>query len=283
MMKQNHKIKIALIQQFATNKKSDNLQKGLKAAEDAAMNGAQIICFAELAFEPFYPQRRPKMKVDVLAESVPGPVTNVFSELARKHGVVIILNLFELENGKTFDSSPVIDADGALLGKTQMVHVPDYEHFHEKAYYSPGEQGAPVYETRFGKIGVAICYDRHFPEYMRLLALQGAGIVFVPQAGAVDEWPEGLYEAEMRVTAFQNGYFTALCNRVGKEEFLEFSGESFVCNPEGNVIARAALGKEEILYSEIDKNLLAESNARKLFLQDRRPDIYGLISNGKQL
>lgn len=280
-MKENQKIKIALIQQFATSDKSENLQKGLKAAEQAAMKGAHIICFAELAFEPFYPQRRPDMEVNVLAETVPGPVTHAFSKLAIKHGVVIVLNLFELENGRTFDSSPVIDADGRLLGKTQMMHVPDYEHFHEKAYYSPGKQGAPVYETPFGKIGVAICYDRHFPEYMRLLALQGADIVFVPQAGAVDEWPEGLYEAEMRVAAFQNGYFTALCNRVGKEEFLEFSGESFVCDPEGNVIARAAQGEEEILYSEIDKNQLAASNARKLFLRDRRPKIYGLISEGK--
>ncbi len=277
-MKKSRKLKIALIQQFAENDKAGNLQKGLQAAEEAAMNGAQIICFAELAFEPFYPQRRPDMDVYVLAETVPGPVTNAFSELAIKYGVVIILNLFELENGKTFDSSPVIDADGRLLGKTQMVHVPDYKYFHEKAYYSLGEQGAPVYETKYGKIGVAICYDRHFPEYMRLLALKGADIVFIPQAGAVDEWPKGLYEAEMRVAAFQNGYFTALCNRVGMEEFLEFSGESFVCSPEGNVIARAAQGKEEILYSEIDKNLLAASNARKLFLQDRRPDIYKLIS-----
>jgi N-carbamoylputrescine amidase len=111
-MKENQKIKIALIQLFATNKKSDNLQKGLKAADEAAMNGAQIICFAELAFEPFYPQRRPDPEVDVLAETIPGTITDAFSELAKKHGVVIILNLFELENGKTFDSSPVIDADG---------------------------------------------------------------------------------------------------------------------------------------------------------------------------
>ena len=102
-----------------------------------------------------------------------------------------------------------------------MVHITDYACFHEQGYYTPGDTGAPVYDTRVGRIGVAICYDRHYPEYMRALALAGAELVVVPQAGAVGEWPEGLYEAEMRVAAFQNGYFTALCNRVGKEERLE--------------------------------------------------------------
>ena len=119
-----------------------------------------------------------------------------------------------------------------------------------------------------------ICYDRHYPEYTRSLALQGAEIVFVPQAGAVGEWPEGLYEAEMRIPAFQNGYFTALCNRVGKEEKLTFSGESFVCNPSGQVIAHAGRGTEEILYAETDLSLIKKSHARKLFFRDRRPDIY---------
>ncbi len=120
-----------------------------------------------------------------------------------------------------------------------MVHIADYPRFHERGYYRPGDRGAPVYETAFGKVGVAICYDRHYPEYMRALALDGARIVFVPQAGAVAEWPEGLFEAEMRVAAFQNGFFTALCNRVGPEPRLTFAGESFVCDPQGCVIARA--------------------------------------------
>jgi predicted amidohydrolase len=128
--------------------------------------------------------------------------------------------------------------------------------------------------ARAGNIGVSICYDRHFPEYMRALALNGADLVIVPQAGAVDEWPEGLYEAEMRVSAFHNGYFTALCNRVGKEDCLDFAGESFVCGPDGEVIARGAKSKDEIVFAEIDYAKLAESNARRLFMKHRRPGLY---------
>jgi N-carbamoylputrescine amidase len=155
-----------------------------------------------------------------------------------------------------------------------MVHITDYNCFHEKSYYTPGNNGAAVYQTEFGNIGVAICYDRHYPEYMRTLALNGAEIVFIPQAGAVDEWPEGLYEAELRVAAFQNGYFTALCNRVGKEECLTFAGESFVCNPNGRIIAKAGKGTEEILCCEVDLVEVRSSHAKQLFIKDRRPELY---------
>ena len=174
----------------------------------------------------------------------------------------------------TYDSSPVIDADGTLLGRTRMVHITDYPCFHEQGYYTPGDTGAPVYSTRVGHIGVAICYDRHYPEYMRALALAGAQVVIVPQAGAVDEWPEGLYEAEMRVAAFQNGYYTALCNRVGEEECLTFAGESFVCDPAGRVVGRAPALEESILYTDLDLSEVDSSHARKLFLRDRRPELY---------
>jgi N-carbamoylputrescine amidase len=155
-----------------------------------------------------------------------------------------------------------------------MVHITDYPCFHERGYYAPGDRAAPVYETAAGSIGVAICYDRHYPEYMRALALGGAQLVVVPQAGAVNEWPDGLYEAEMRVAAFQNGYFTALCNRVGREPRLEFAGESFVCDPAGRTIARAGEGTEEVLVCDIDLEQVADSHARRLFLRDRRPELY---------
>lgn len=268
-------MRIALIQQCATSDKKANLEKGLRAAESAAQQGAQLICFAELAFEPFYPQNPASGKVADLAETVPGPTTDAFSALARRYGAAFVLNLFERDGDRTYDTSPVIGSDGRLLGRTRMVHITDYAWFHEKGYYAPGDQGAPVYDTGFGKVGVAICYDRHFPEYMRALALAGAGIVVIPQAGAMDEWPDGLYEAEMRVAAFQNGYFTALCNRVGREAKLEFAGESFVCDPSGAVIARAGKGKEEILFCDLDLGLIEPSHARRLFLKDRRPELYG--------
>lgn len=267
-------MKIALIQQRASNDKEANRAKGLENLKKAVRRGARIVCFAELAFEPFYPQERANTKLTDLAETIPGPTTEVFSSLASQLNVVVVLNIFEKDGDFTYDSSPVIDADGSLLGKTRMVHIPDYACFHEKSYYSPGDLGAPVYDTAIGKVGIAICYDRHYPEYMRALMLAGAEIVVVPQAGAIDEWPDDLFEAEMRVAAFQNGYFTALCNRVGKEPKLEFAGESFVCDPEGRVIARAGKGTDEILLCNLDLDLVRSSHARRLFLRDRRPELY---------
>lgn len=273
-MKSQTKIKIALVQQSAEREKNKNIQRGIEAVKLAASKGANIICFAELAFTRFYPQQPAKKNYKDLAETIPGSTTNKFVQLAKELKVVIILNLFELDGNNTYDSSPVIDNHGNILGATRMIHITDYACFHEQGYYTPGDTDAPVYETEFGKIGIAVCYDRHYPEYMRKLALNGAEIVFIPQAGAVGEWPDGLYEAEMQVASFQNGYFTALCNRVGEEECLTFAGESFVCNPKGEVIAQAGQGTNEILYADINQSEVETSHARKLFLRDRRPELY---------
>ncbi|MGE5245221.1 MAG: nitrilase-related carbon-nitrogen hydrolase [Betaproteobacteria bacterium] len=267
-------MRIALVQQHATQDKADNVARGLRAFEAAARGGAELVAFAELAFEPFYPQHRAGPGTRALAEPVPGPLTDAFAAKARALGVSVVLNLFERDGDRTFDCSPVIDADGTLLGRTRMVHITDYACFHEQGYYTPGDTGAPVYNTRAGRVGVCICYDRHYPEYMRALALNGADLVVVPQAGAVGEWPEGLYEGEMRVAAFQNGYAVALCNRVGREDQLTFAGESFVCTPEGVVIARAGQGTDEILAADVDLSRNAGSHARQLFLRHRRPELY---------
>ena len=268
-------MKIALIQQRASRDKRANAARGLANLEAAAKGGARLACYAELAFEWFHPQHPATGDVRSLAEPLDGPLVRAFRDKAREFGIVVVLNLFERQGDDTFDSSPVIDADGTLLGVTRMVHITEYACFHEQGYYTPGDQGAPVFRTRAGNVGVAICYDRHFPEYMRALALAGADLVVVPQAGAVGEWPEGLYEAEMRVAAFQNGYYVALCNRIGREDRLDFAGESFVCAPDGAVIARAGQGSEEILYAEIDPASAAASHARQLFLKHRRPELYG--------
>ena len=267
-------MKIALIQQHATNDKAANVARGLAALEKAARHGAQLACFAELAFEWFYPQVPAGADARDLAEPLDGPTVSAFRRKARELGIVTVINLYERDGAGTYDSSPVIDADGTLLGVTRMIHITDYPCFHEQGYYTPGDKGAPVYSTKAGKVGVAICYDRHFPEFMRALAVGGADLVIVPQAGAVDEWPEGLYEAEMRVAAFQNGYFTALCNRVGKEDTLDFAGESFVCGPDGDVVARAPKSADAILYADIDLAATATSNARRLFMKHRRPQLY---------
>jgi beta-ureidopropionase len=267
-------MRIALIQQRAEPDKRANVERGLAALERAARGGADIVGFAELAFERFHPQRPATGDWLALAEPIPGPTTDAFARKARELGVAVVLNLFERDGDRAYDSSPVIDADGTLLGRTRMIHITDYPCFHEQGYYTPGDTGAPVYHTRVGTIGVAICYDRHYPEYMRALALAGADVVVVPQAGVAGEWPEGLYEGEMQVAAFQNGYFVALCNRVGEEDCLTFAGESFVCAPDGRVVARAPAMEDAILVADLDLGENASSHARRLFMQHRRPELY---------
>jgi N-carbamoylputrescine amidase len=267
-------MRIALVQQHATHDKSENVRRGLVALEQAARGGANLAAFAELAFEWFHPQHVAGSDVTLLSEPVPGPIVEAFQAKARELGMVIVLNLFERDGRRTFDCSPVIDADGTLRGRARMVHITDYPCFHEQGYYTPGDTGTPVFDTSAGQVGVAVCYDRHFPEYMRGLALAGADLVVIPQAGAVDEWPEGLYEAEVRVAAFQNGYYAALCNRVGQEDCLTFAGESFVCAPDGSVVARAPRGVDTILYADVDLGTVSESHARRLFLRHRRPELY---------
>ena len=192
-----------------------NLERGLNAVRLAAADGAELVLFPELAFTPFYPQHPPSGDVRLAGRTCARANHGRLSGAGARVGHGGRAQLFEREEDATYDCSPVIDADGSLLGRTRMVHITEYPCFHEQQYYKPSTLGAPVFDTRAGRVGVAICYDRHFPEYMRALALGGADLVVVPQAGVVDEWPEGFFEGEMCTAAFQNGYFVALCNRVG--------------------------------------------------------------------
>jgi N-carbamoylputrescine amidase len=267
-------LRIALAQRAAGPDVEQNLDGLLTAMEDAARQGVQLLAVPELALCRFFPQERADDAAPSFAEPVPGPTTERVAAKARDLGLVTVLNLYEAAHGKYFDSSPVIDADGTLLGVTRMVHVTDYAWFHERDYYAPGDRGAPVYDTAVGKIGVAICYDRHYPEYMRALGIAGAELVVIPQAGALDEWPEGMYEAEVRAAAFQNGYFVALCNRVGTEANLTFAGESFVVDPAGAVLARGNRLAEDLVVVDLDLGQCATSPARTLFWKDRRPELY---------
>jgi beta-ureidopropionase len=267
-------MKIALIQQHATKDPQENIERGIAAFCLAAERGAELIAFAELAFLPFLPQSPATPGVASYAETVPGPTTEKFRKLAKKYGTVVVLNLFETDGQNTYDSSPVIDADGSLCGTIRMAHIMEGMGFYEKGYYNPGNVTTFVYQTRVGRVGIAICYDRHFPEYMRNLGLKGAEIVLIPQAGAMGEWPEGLFQAEVQVAAFQNGYYAALVNRVGKEDFLHFSGESFVVAPEGRILAQAPAGQDFILYVDCDLSKIAHSPAKRFFMPDRRPDFY---------
>jgi predicted amidohydrolase len=267
-------MKIALIQQHSSKDMNRNLKRGVDLFKKAAENGAQLISYAELSFSYFLPQNPINPKDLEKAEQIPGLTTEIFTKLAEEYKVVTVLNLFERGGDKTYDSSPVINSNGEILGTTRMAHVMDGKGFYEKGYYSLGDNQSFVYHTSLGKVGIAICYDRHFPEYMRNLALNGAEIVIIPQAGAVGEWPEGIFEAEIQVSAFQNGYFIALVNRVGREDRLNFAGGSFVVNPEGNIIAQAPQRKDFILYAHCDLKEINHCTAKKYFFMDRRPEYY---------
>ena len=268
---------VALIQHDISRSPTDAIDRGLGALTDAAEAGADLVIFPELSFTPFYPQipiSERSASAHDLAEPVPGPTTETIAEKAAELGVVVVFNLMEQAGDQTFDTSPVIDADGTLLGRTRMMHITEYEHFHEQGYYNPGDTGAPVYDTAVGRLGVAICYDRHYPEYLRALALQDAEIVAVPQAGTVGEWPAGMYEAELRVAALQHGFFIGLANRVGQEGDMHFAGQSFVTDPFGEIVAQAPRTKEATLHASITLDRNAEAPARQLFLRHRRPDQY---------
>jgi predicted amidohydrolase len=267
-------VRIALAQLSAGPDRSANLAHALETMTAAKRAGAELIAFPEVILDRFFPQVPGDREALKLAEPIPGPTSDAVAAKARELGLVTVFNLYELSQGHRFDSSPVFDADGSLLGITRMVHITDYEGFHEQDYYHPGDKGVPVYETRVGRVGVAICYDRHYPEVMRALGVAGAELVVIPQAGTVGEWPEGLYEAEVRTAAFQNGYFAALANRVGPEGKLCFSGESFVVDPEGRVVARGKSLEEDLVLAEVDLSACAASTARKLFWKNRRPELY---------
>ncbi len=261
---------VALIQQHCSNDRQENLERGVRNLRAAISHGAEVICFAELSFDRFFPQFPDHDDSESLAEAIPGPTTQALADVAAEHGVIIIPNIYESDDSAAYDTSAVIGTQGELLGKTRMAHIADFNCFHEKRYYTPGPTDPPVYDTPFGKIGIAVCFDRHFPEYMRALALKGAEVVFVPQAGADGEWDDGVFEAEMQTASFQNGYFTALCNRVGPEERLTFAGSSFICNPSGKIICKAKNLEDEILYATLDTGECASSPARKLFLPERK-------------
>ena len=268
-------MRIALAQQAAGPDRRDNLARALEAMRRAGAAGADAIAFPELVIDRFFPAAAGNTRAREIAEPIPGPTTEAVARLAAELGLVTVFNLYEIDReGRTFDSSPVFDADGRHLGTARMMHICDTEGFREQSYYHPGDAGAPVFATRVGRIGVAICYDRHYPEYMRALGLAGAELVVIPQAGTDGEWPEGLFEAEIRTAAFQNGYFAALCNRVGREETMHFAGESFVVDPEGQVVARGPQSEEDLVIADCDFRRCRESTARRLFWRDRRPAVY---------
>jgi len=270
-------VRIALAQTSADEDIGNNIEKAETFMKKAADEGARMICFPEMGFMRFFPQYRCDSRFFEYAESVPGPTVERFQKVAQELQLVTIINIYEKEGrGAYYNTSPVIDADGTLLGKSQMIHIAEEPLFNEKYYYKPGMTGFPVYNTQYGIIGVAICYDRHYPEQMRALTLGGAEIIFTPQAGIKGN-PIEPYETEMRAVSFSNQVFVALVNRIGKEDEMDFVGGSFVTEPTGEILSKAGTVREELLVIDCDLDRIDEMRRERPFLRDRRPELYGVL------
>lgn len=280
-------MRLALLQHACGPRPAANVAKALKLADEAARRGAKIICTQELFRSPYFCQSEDYANF-ALAEPLTGPTTAAFARLAKKRRVVIIVSLFEKRTAGLYHNTAVIlDADGTIAGTYRKMHIPDDSKFYEKFYFTPGDTGFRAWDTKYGRIGVLICWDQWFPEAARLTALQGAGIIFYPTAiGWHPEEPAILqakqtaaWETIQRSHAVANGCFVAAVNRIGHErpaggEGIKFWGGSFVAGTSGEILAQASTDREEILYADVDLAQIDTTRTHWPFLRDRRIDAY---------
>ena len=285
-------VTIGLVQTRCSADPATNLHRTLHAASRAIEQGAQIICTPELFGSLYFCQSEDHSQFK-LAEKIPGPTTERFQKLARKHKVVVIASLFEKRApGLYHNTAVIIDADGALLGCYRKMHIPDDPLFYEKFYFTPGDLGFRAWQTRYAKIGALICWDQWYPEAARLTALQGAEILFYPTAigwhpsektdHGVDQ--HASWEVIQRSHAIANGCYVAVANRIGLErpaggDGLEFWGQSFVAGTSGQILARASVDKEENLLVDLDLAKIDVTRTHWPFLRDRRIDAYGNLTS----
>ena len=254
------------------------LDKHRKLIEQAARQKVKILCLQELFYGPYFCAEQ-ETKWYHLTERVPeGPTTALMQKLARKHKMVMVVPIYEEEQpGVYYNTASVIDADGKYLGKYRKTHIPHCKPgFWEKFYFRPGNLGYPVFETAFAKVGVYICYDRHFPEGARALGLNGAEIVFNPSA-TVAGLSEYLWKLEQPAHAVANGYFVGAINRVGWEKpwkIGEFYGQSYFCDPRGKIIAEGPRDKDAVVVADLNLDMIEEVRSVWQFYRDRRPDAY---------
>jgi N-carbamoylputrescine amidase len=280
-------VKLGLIQTAGSADPDANLKKTLAFAGRAAQRGAQIICTQELFRSQYFCQSEDHKNFK-LAEPIPGPTTDAFCELARKHKVVVIASLFEKRAAGVYhNTAAIIDADGSLLGIYRKMHIPDDPLYYEKFYFTPGDLGFKAWQTRYGNIGVLICWDQWYPEAARLTALQGAQILFYPTAigwhpGEKKKYGErqhDSWETIQRSHAIANGCYVAVANRIGHEKLagrgIEFWGQSFVAGTSGEILAKAGAAREEILIVPVDLAAVDTVRTHWPFLRDRRIDAYG--------
>jgi N-carbamoylputrescine amidase len=255
------------------------IEKHLGLIDEAARQGVQVLCLQELFYGPYFPAEQDLRWLE-LTEKIPeGPTTQLMQELARKHGMVLVVSMYEeAMRGVYYNTAALIDADGRYLGKYRKHHIPHIPPgFCEKYYFKPGNLGYPVFETAVGRVGMYICYDRHFPEGARLLGLQDAEIVFIPSA-TVAGISEYLWELEQPAHAVANGFFVGTINRVGWEapwNSGEFYGKSYFCDPRGQILAQASRDRDEVVVADLDLDVIREVRDLWQFYRDRRPETYG--------
>lgn len=277
-------VRVALSQTTWTGDTDSMLDKHEGFARDAAQQGAQAICFQELFYGPYFGITE-EAKYYRLAESADGPIVTRFAALAAELNMVMILPIYEEDMpGVYYNTAVVIDADGSIAGKYRKMHIPHVDKFYEKFYFRPGNMGWPVFDTAIGRIGVTICYDRHFPEGWRMLGLGGAQIVFNPNASKPG-LSNRLWDLEQPTAAAANGYFVVVPNRVGREDneygdkAVDFYGTSYVADPRGNYVGeRGSSDHEELLVRDLDMDLIYQVRDDWQFYRDRRPDGYGAIT-----
>ncbi|MDB6095692.1 MAG: N-carbamoyl-D-amino acid hydrolase [Verrucomicrobia bacterium] len=282
------KVTLGLLQHACSAKPAANLKKALSLAEQAAKRGAKIICTQELFRSQYFCQSEDHENFK-LAESIPGPSTVAFQKIAKKYKVVIIASLFEKRSaGLYHNTAVIIDADGALLGIYRKMHIPDDPLFYEKFYFTPGDTGFRAWQTKYGRIGVLICWDQWYPEAARLTALQGAEILFYPTAigwhplEKKEYGPNqhGAWQISHQGHAVANGCYVAAVNRIGLEtpiggNGIEFWGQSFVTGTSGQILAKGSVDREEILLVSVDLGKIDTTRTHWPFLRDRRIDAYG--------
>ena len=271
----------AIVQVAWTGDKESMIELHEKHVAEAAAAGAQVMCFQELFYGPYFCQVQ-DTEFYSYAEAIPdGPTTKRFQELAAKHEMVLVLPMYEREKaGFLYNTAAVIDADGTYLGKYRKTHIPQVKGFWEKFYFRPGNLGYPVFETAVGTVGVYICYDRHFPEGWRALGLAGAEIVFNPSATSRG-LSAYLWQLEQTSAAVANMYFVGAINRIGIEPLgdNDFYGTSYFANPRGQFVDGTASDQtEELVVRELDLDLIDEVRSQWAFYRDRRPDLYGPLT-----
>jgi beta-ureidopropionase len=255
------------------------IDKHIPLIRQAAAAGSQIVCLQEIFYGPYFCAEQTIRWYDSTEQIPNGPTTRLMQDIARELHIAIVLPIYEVESeGLYYNTAAVIDSEGNYLGKYRKTHIPHVAPgFWEKFYFRPGNLGYPVFDLGFCKIGVYICYDRHFPEGARALGLHGAEIVFNPSA-TVAGLSEYLWKLEQPAHAAANGYFLGAINRVGTEapwNIGEFYGQSYFCDPRGQIFAQASRDKDEVLTSDLDLDMIAEVRKTWQFYRDRRPDMYG--------